>query len=168
MKNLKDGKGNGILMFHISLIDHIVFNQNSSFQSFHRAKSLLKAERKRKSGKEDLHLSDDTVRKLSALLWYNPTSNANKTNVGVKIDGVGDAIGDQKKTDTVKEQDHGSENNNNNNNLKHCVVEMETSNDAYENKTVTVGFSESNPNEVRVEVLHHGKFCLAVNVLHIG
>ena len=56
----------------------------------------MKAERKRKSGKEDLNLSDDTVRKLSALLWYNPTSNANKTNVGVKIDGV-DAISDQKK-----------------------------------------------------------------------
>ena len=143
-----------------------MFNQNSTFQSFRRAKSLLKAERKRKSGKEDLHLSDDTVRKLSALLWYNPTSNANKTNVGVKVDGV-DAIADQKKTDTVKEQDHVNENNNNNN-LKHCVVEMETSNDGYENKTVTVGFSESNPNEVRVEVLHHGKFCLAVNVLHIG
>ena len=127
----------------------------------------MKAERKRKSGKEDLNLSDDTVRKLSALLWYNPTSNANKTNVGVKIDGV-DAISDQKKAQDQdeKEQDHGNENNNNT--LKHCVVEMETSNDAYENKTVTVGFSESNPNEVRVEVLHHGKFCLAVNVLHIG
>ena len=106
----------------------------------------MKAERKRKSGKEDLHLSDDTVRKLSALLWYNPTSNANKTNVGVKVDGV-DAIADQKKTDTVKEQDHVNENNNNNN-LKHCVVEMETSNDGYENKTVTVGFSESNHIEI--------------------
>ena len=69
-----------------------------------------------------------------------------------------DAISDEKKKATVKEQDSGNENNNNNNNLKHCVVEMETSNDGFENKTVTVGFSESNPNEVRVEVLHHGKF----------
>ena len=77
-------------------------------------------------------------------------------NVGVKIEGV-DAISDEKKKATVKEQDSGNENNNNNN-LKHCVVEMETSNDGFENKTVTVGFSESNPNEVRVEVLHHGKF----------
>ena len=127
----------------------------------------MKAERKRKSGKEDLNLSDDTVRKLSALLWYNPTSNANKTNVGVKIDGV-DAISDQKKAQDQDEKEQDQRNESNNNTLKHCVVEMGTSNDGYENQTVTVGFSESNPNEVRVEVLHHGKFCLAVNVLHIG
>ena len=120
----------------------------------------MKAERKRKSGKEDLNLSDDTVRKLSALLWYNPTSNANKTNVGVKIDGV-DAISDQKKAQDQDEKEQDQRNESNNNTLKHCVVEMGTSNDGYENQTVTVGFSELNPNEVRVEVLHHGKFSLA-------
>ena len=57
---------------------------NDVFLLFDRNKNTRVAERNRKSGKDALGLSDDTLRKLSALLWYNGNDNCGSSDYGVK------------------------------------------------------------------------------------
>ena len=131
-------------------------------------KSLRRNERKRKDGRDNLALSDDTARKLSALLWYNGNDKCcTSTDSGIKTDDSKTSKLLQQKTLT-KDDDHENSNNNNNNGLKHCIVEitedhLEMKNVGNDEKGEKIRRSNDDdtpkkqPNEVRVEILHHGK-----------
>ena len=67
-------------------------------------------------------LSDDTIRKLSALLWYSGNDNCGSTDYGVKTNDARSSS-DQQETAQLKETNIDNKNNNKEN-LKHCIVEM--------------------------------------------
>ena len=131
-------------------------------------KSLRRNERKRKDGRDNLALSDDTARKLSALLWYNGNDKCASTDSGIKTDDSKTSKLLQQKVLTKDDDNENSNNNNNNNGLKHCIVEitedhLEMKNVGNDEKGEKIRRSNDDdtpkkqPNEVRVEILHHGK-----------
>ena len=127
---------------------------------------MSRPERNRKCGKEGLGLSEETVRKLSALLWYNGNDNGDSTDCGVTAEEEKLSNDHQQKI-PIKDQD--KENTNNNDDLKHCIVEIDDNiletNEKKENGNTK---NDDNPqhtgNEVHVEVLHHGKYNFSINI----
>ena len=126
-----------------------------------KSKSFCRPARTRKEG---LELSENTVRKLSALLWNNGNVTCSATDCGVKTDEANSSNELQQKN-PIKDEDN--ENMYNNNDLKHCIVEIngnyqEKNNDLNDkerqNKDTIPNKSESKLTDVQVEILHQGTY----------
>ena len=134
------------------------------FLEFDRNKNHRIADRNRKTGKDVLGLSDDTLRKLSALLWHNGNDNCRSSDYGVKINDA-KSSSDQPEAAQLKEANVDNANNNKED-LKHCIVEI------YEQKDNATEFnvpknsvsskadvSQKNKKEANAEILHQGMNC---------
>ena len=125
-------------------------------------KSVCRPERNRKQG---LDLSEDTVRKLSALLWNNETNSCSTNDCGVKSNEASSFDNLQQKIPTTDE-DH--KNTACRNGRKDCIMEIngnhcETNNVCSIVEEQNKGFAEKSvlkQNEMHVEVLHHGRYCI--------
>ena len=133
------------------------------FTFFGRNRNTRVAERNRKSGRDTLGLSDDTLRKLSALLWYNGNDNCGSSDYGVKTNDARSSSDQQEK---VHLKDANADNTNNNKeDLKHCIVEMYEQKDnmaagnTQENlEILNEETTENTRNEANIEILHQGKY----------
>ena len=136
---------------------------NDLFLLFDRNRNTRVAERNRKSGKDALGLSDDTLRKLSALLWYNGNDNCGSSDYGVKTN---DARSSSDQHENVHLKEANADNiNNNKEDLKHCIVEMYEQKDnmtavkSQENlETLNEETTQNSRNEANIEILHQGKY----------
>ena len=126
---------------------------------YRKGKSVCRPDRNRKQG---LGLSEDTVRKLSELLWNSGTDSCSTNDCGVKSNEANSFNSLQQKNPMT---DEDNKNTCSKNDHEDCMMEIngnccETNNVCSmleeQNKGV-VNKSVLKQNEVRVEVLHHGK-----------
>ena len=134
------------------------------FLEFDRNKNHRIADRNRKTGKDVLGLSDDTLRKLSALLWHNGNDNCRSSDYGVKINDA-KSSSDQPEAAQLKEANADNANNNKED-LKHCIVEIyEQKDNATEfnvpknSVSLKADVSQNNKKEADAEILHQGNNC---------
>ena len=104
-------------------------------------------------------LSDDTIRKLSALLWYNGNDNCGSTDYGVKTNDARSSS-DHQETAQLKETNNDNKNNNKED-LKHCIVEMYEQKEIIDESNIRKNSDEETSKrtdeEANVEILHLGK-----------
>ena len=133
---------------------HLCFNIN-------RQNSIQGAERNRKSGKEGLGLSENTIRKLSALLWYKENGSNVSNDCDVKAEESKSSNDNQQK-DPMNDGDNKSPDNNNDPKisavgLKDNYTETNEKNEKDKMKSINNDKPQHKETEVHVQILHHGK-----------